>query len=70
MIMELDVNDGERTSVAIEVRMEEIDKSILKEPKKGKEVTNEEFREIVREKMKEMRAERQRGGGHQMIIRQ
>lgn len=70
MILELDVNEGERTSLAVEVRAEEIDKSLLKEPKKGKEVTDEEFREIVREKMKEMRAQRQQGDGHPIIIRQ
>jgi len=70
MIMELDVNEGERTSVAVEVRAEEIDRSILKEPKKGKEVTDEEFRQIVREKMKEMRAQRRQGAGNQIIIRQ
>lgn len=70
MILELDVNEGERTSLAVEVRADEIDKSLLKEPKKGKEVTDEEFREIVREKMKEMRAQRQQGDGHPIIIRQ
>lgn len=61
MIMQVDVNDEERVLTAIEVRETEIDPDMLKEPKKGKEVTSDEFREIVREKMKEMR--QQRGGG-------
>ena len=69
MILQVDVNDGDRTITATEVIAQETDASLLKEPKKGKEVTSEEYREIVREKMEEMRAERGQGGGH-VIIRQ
>ena len=70
MILELDVNDGERTINAIEIRAEEVDSDVIVEPKKGKEVTSEEFREIVREKMKEMHGERGGGPGPHVIIRQ
>ena len=71
MILELDMNDGGRTITAVEVTEGEVAKDILKEPKKGKEVTSEEYREIVRRKMEEMRAERGgSGNGHMMIIRQ
>ncbi len=68
MIMQVDINGGERTITAIEVVDEAVDAELLQEPTKGKEVTQEEFREIMREKMKEMEATH--GGGPQMIIRQ
>ena len=71
MILEIDLNEGDRTITATAVEAGDVAKDVLKEPKKGKEVTSEEYREIVREKMKEMRAERgAQGGGHMMIIRQ
>ena len=60
MILQMDVNDEERVLTAIEIRDAEVDPEMLKEPKKGKEVTSDEFREIVAEKMREMR--QQRGG--------
>ena len=61
MILQLDINDEERVLTAIEIRETEVDLDMLKEPKKGKEVTSDEFREIVAKKMREMR--QQRGGG-------
>lgn len=54
MIVQVDINDGERTLTAMEVKEEAVDPALLKEPSKGKEVTQEEFREIMAEKMKEM----------------
>jgi len=68
MIMQVDINDGERTITAVEVNAEEVDPELLKEPTKGKEVTQEEFREIMHEKMKEMR-EMNGGGPTMMMIR-
>ena len=62
LILHIDINDGERTMTAQEIKLDgDLDFSIIKEPKKGKEVTQEEFREIVAEKMKEMGAEGGRG---------
>ena len=61
LILHVDINEGERTLTALEINLKEIDAKELKEPTKGKEVTEEEFRKIMREKMKEMRAQG-RGG--------
>ncbi len=63
MILQMDINDEERVLTAIEIRDTEVEADMLKEPKKGKEVTSDEFREIVREKMKEMRQQRRGGSG-------
>ncbi len=67
LILHVDINDGERTITAQDIDLSgEFDASQIKEPKKGKEVTQEEFRKIMREKMKEMRAQH---GGRGMFIR-
>jgi GLPGLI family protein len=66
MILQVDINDGERMITAVEVTEEKVDTELLKEPSKGKEVTQEEFREIMREKMKEM--ETMHGGAGPRII--
>lgn len=66
MILMLDKNNGERTITATEIIEEEVDEELLVEPTKGKEVTSEEFREIMHEKMKEMGGQ---GGGFNVIIR-
>ena len=70
MIMRLDINDGERLISAKSVTEQEVDPEMVKEPKKGKEVTSEEYRAIVREKMEEMRAEGGGPGMHMRVIRQ
>ncbi len=54
MILQLVVNDDDRTITALSVTEQPVEKEMLKEPKKGKEVTSEEFKQIVHEKMKEM----------------
>ncbi len=54
MILQIVVNDDDRTITAVSVTEQTIEKDMLKEPKKGKEVTSEEFKLIVQEKMKEM----------------
>jgi GLPGLI family protein len=54
MILQIVVNDNDRTITALSVTEASVDKEMLKEPKKGKEVTSEEFKAIVHEKMKEM----------------
>ncbi|NND05270.1 MAG: GLPGLI family protein [Saprospiraceae bacterium] len=55
LVLHVDINNGQRTITATEINLKEIDGSTISEPTKGKEVTQEEFRSIVREKMKEMR---------------
>jgi GLPGLI family protein len=69
MVMQVEINEGERVITATEVIGETVDEELLKEPKKGKEVTQEEFREIVREKTREMHGS-QGGGGPMIIIHQ
>ena len=62
MILQVDINDGERVITATELTEMEVDPDILQKPTKGKEVTQEEYDEIVREKRREMR-EMHGGGG-------
>ena len=68
MILQVDINQGERILTATELAAETVDPALLEEPTKGKEVTQEEFHAIVREKMQEMR-EMHGGGGQMMMIR-
>jgi len=69
MVLQVDINDGERVITAKEVLAEEVEATLLEEPVKGKEVTQEEFHEIVREKTREMREMHGGQGGNMMIIR-
>lgn len=54
MILSIDINDGHRIIEAVSIDTTLPDPEILKEPKKGKEVTPEEFEKIQEEKFKEM----------------
>ncbi len=60
LVLHVDIDQGQRTITATEINLKEIDSATIAEPTKGKKVTQEEFREIMHEKMKEMRA--QNGG--------
>ncbi|MEM9934360.1 MAG: GLPGLI family protein [Bacteroidota bacterium] len=62
MILEADYNDGERTVEAVSISTDTPDPSLLVAPKKGKKVTEEEFRAIREEKIKEFREMRGEGG--------
>lgn len=66
LILAVDINDGERRITAINMDMKELEDDSVVKPKKGKAVTEEEYRTMVREKMQEMR---QQGGGRRMMIR-
>lgn len=55
MVMEVSLNEGKISITAINVEPRDVKKNEISEPKKGKEVTQEEYREIVMAKMKEMR---------------
>jgi GLPGLI family protein len=69
MILQIDVNAGERMITATEIILDSVDTSVLVAPDKGKEVTPEEFEKIREEKMKEMGMQRGGpGGGQQMMI--
>ena len=53
-VLEVDINMGERTFTAFNISDKPIRVKDLKAPKKGKKVTNAEFKEIRDAKMKEM----------------
>jgi GLPGLI family protein len=67
MILELNLGDGTMVISATEVNLREVDGDELEAPNKGKKVSREEFDEMAREKMEEMRMEmggrRGEGGG-------
>lgn len=70
LVLEVNINNGERTIVAQEVTLGELEKGAIEIPKKGKEVTQEEFDQIEAEKMKELEEEMGgQGGGMRVIIR-
>ncbi len=67
MILQVDINNGERMVTATAIELKDVDTSVIVPPTKGKEVTAEEFKKIRDEKMKEMGI--QRGGpGPQMDV--
>jgi GLPGLI family protein len=68
MILQINVNSGERMITATEILLDTVDTSLIIAPKKGKEVTAEEFEKIREEKMKEMGGQPGGPGRHQMIM--
>lgn len=67
LIVYLNEFDGTKVISLTKIVMREIDKGEIEEPKKGKEVTREEFYEIVMKKMEEQRKNWEGGhggGGH------
>ncbi len=66
LILGIDINDGFRTITATDIKLDEVDTSLIIAPTKGKEVTAEEFEKIRQEKMKEMHL--QNGGRPQSIM--
>ena len=70
LILEMDINNGERTITPFKIELKELDKKAIAAPDKGKKMSQEEFDKIEAEKMKEMDAEMGgSGGGIKMIIR-
>ena len=63
MILEVNVDDGQRQYLAEKVEFKKLEKGVIKAPKKGKKVSAEKFKKIVEEKMKEMEAEMGGSGG-------
>ncbi len=64
LILEVNINDGERKIVASKVDLSPIEDGTIEVPSKGKEVTREEFEKIQKEKMKEMEEEMGGSGMH------
>ncbi|HMO38936.1 MAG TPA: GLPGLI family protein [Saprospiraceae bacterium] len=54
MILKVDINEGEMVYTAINISNKKPGKNDLKAPSGGKKVTEEEFRELMREQMKQM----------------
>lgn len=69
MVLAVDFDNGERTITALSIDLEPVDKDLIKKPKKGKKVSEEEYDAIVQEKMKEMGAEGGEGSGVQTVIK-
>lgn len=69
MILQIDINDGERMTTATKLTSDNIDTAEIQAPEKGKEVTAEEFEKIREEKLKEMRVMNPSGGHHMIITR-
>ena len=63
-ILAIDINNGERVTVAQKVDVRSLKKNELKAPSKGDPITQTEFRKMMEERMQQMR---QQGGGRMMI---
>ena len=61
----LEINSGRTTILCTKITLNPEDKKEIKKPTKGKEVGREEYQDIVKKKMEEMRAmfRARRGGG-------
>ena len=59
LIVALDINNGEQVYRPIEIKFEKPEDKDMAEPKKGKNVTDEEFNELLKEIMQQMREQRQ-----------
>lgn len=64
IILQVDINDGERILTALKVESRELKKNELKRPEDGVKISDAEFRKIMDEQMKRMN---RNGGG--VIIR-
>lgn len=56
-VLEVEINDGLATFRPISISLQAPPKEELKAPSEGKKVTRQEFRKIVEERLKEMRAQ-------------
>lgn len=68
IVLKVDVNDGETIIEADQITFEELDETAISEPTKGKEVTRDEFKAIVKEKMDEMKEMHGGKGGNRVIM--
>jgi GLPGLI family protein len=68
LVLSVDIDNGNRTLIAQSIEPVTLDNKVLAKPKGGKKVTEEEFKAIVAEKVKEMGGSGN-GTGTQMMIR-
>lgn len=59
----LEVTAGDNMMLCSKIIMNPKEKELIEAPKKGEEVTKEEYHDIINEKMQEFRDSRRRGGG-------
>ena len=69
LILEIDQNQGQMLITATAIEFKPLDAATMAPPDKGKRVTRDEYRKIVEERMKEMRAGAPGSAGGLMIIR-
>ena len=69
MILEVDIDNGQTTVVAHEISFDKLEKGSITPPKKGKELSRQEFEALEAEKEKEMQ-EAYGGSGGNVIIRE
>lgn len=67
MILEVDINDGERTVVAQKVELKPVKKNAIEKPAKGKKVTQAEFEAAMEAQAKEMQLEMGGSGGGRTV---
>ncbi len=68
LVLAVDVNDGDQIIQALSVDLSPVDKQVMIKPTKGKKVSEEEYRSIVDEKMKEMGTEPGEGGMYHTVV--
>ncbi|MEM7368520.1 MAG: GLPGLI family protein [Bacteroidota bacterium] len=69
IVLEMTLDDGQRKLTATNIEFKEFAEGEIAAPTKGKSVTQEEYKEIVDEKMKEMEEEMGGKGGVRVITR-
>ena len=73
LVLAVEIDNGNRKLNAISVEFKSLDKSVLKKPTKGRNVTSEEYQAIVAEKLREMGVEEGEAGGagagHAIVVR-
>ena len=71
LVLEVNINDGERVYLAQSINFDPLDKNRLKKPKEGKKISMAEYDKIVAEKMKERGMDGTGGihGGRTMTIK-
>lgn len=57
IILQMDINNGERTITATEIKLEKVDPVLFVAPTKGKEISGEEFEKLRQDKLKEMQSQ-------------
>jgi GLPGLI family protein len=67
LILELSINNGDRTIIARQIDFGEVDKKLLTPPGDGKKVTREEYEQIFADKRKEMQTGNDSDNGNVII---